>query len=136
MSGVLEQILAELQNIRALIQANGGNLNSGASSLSQQNQQGSGGAGTGTAQQTATTQVGASGALGGGAGTVTHEMLTALVQPLVQQEGTKAQVKTILTEFGLNRLGEAQESQYPALYQRLQQINTGGLAASVGQDLI
>ena len=54
--------------------------------------------------------------------TVTNDMLVALVQPLVQDENTKAKVKEVLTKYSLNRLGEAQESQYAALYAEFQAI--------------
>lgn len=66
---------------------------------------------------------------------VTSEMLTELVQPLVQEEGTKAKVKAVLTKHGLNRLGEASEGQYADLYAEFKAI-ADGAAASGGDDLI
>lgn len=66
---------------------------------------------------------------------VTSEMLTELVQPLVQDEGTKSKVKAVLTKHGLNRLGEASEGQYADLYAEFKAI-ADGAAASGGDDLI
>ena len=75
---------------------------------------------------------------GSGANTaqVTNDMLLALVQPLVQNEGTKEQVKAVLTKHGLNRLGEAQEAQYPTLYAEFKAIADAPAAGGGSGDLI
>jgi hypothetical protein len=57
---------------------------------------------------------------------VTHDELTALVQPLVQDEDTKAQVKAVLTKYGLKRLGDAKEEQYEALKADFEAITADG----------
>lgn len=61
-----------------------------------------------------------------GNSTVTADTLLQIVQPLVQNEATKAKVKEVLTKYNLNRLGEAQESQYAALYAEFTAITAGG----------
>lgn len=53
---------------------------------------------------------------------VTHDALTALVQPLVQNDAQKVKVKEVLTKFGLKRLGDAKAEQYEALYEAFDAI--------------
>lgn len=67
---------------------------------------------------------------------VTNDMLLALVQPLVQNEGTKEQVKAVLTKYGLNRLGEAGEGQYADLYREFKAIADAPAAGGGSGDLI
>lgn len=57
---------------------------------------------------------------------VTSDQLTELVQPLVQDEGTKAKVKDVLTAFGLKRLGEAKEDQFQGLWDAFTEIAESG----------
>jgi hypothetical protein len=49
---------------------------------------------------------------------------------LVQDEGTKAKVKDVLTKYNLNRLGEAQESQYADLYREFEAIKNAPAPSS------
>ena len=112
MTGILERIEAKLDQLLA-----GG----GASSAGTADSGLVGGTTTNTASS--------------GGKKVTSEMLTELVQPLVQEESTKAKVKAVLTKHGLNRLGEASESQYADLYTEFKAI-ADGAAASGGDDLI
>lgn len=111
MSGVLERMEALLERIAAAVE------------------------GAGAA-------VAGSGAAGGGApataqrpGKVSQEDLTALVQPLVQNEESKALVKAVLTKFGLKRLGDAKAEQYETLYTEFAAIAGGG-AEEDDSDLI
>lgn len=126
MSGVMEQILAELQKQTAILQgiASTGNA-----------PQVAGGIGTErTVPQGATTTGGASAA--SATGVVTSDDLLALVQPLVQNEVTKAQVKDVLTKYGLNRLGEAKPEQYASLQAEFKAIAGGGAVAQADDGLI
>lgn len=78
-------------------------------------------------------------AVAAAAGTkITSDDLLAIVQPLVQAEDTKAKVKAVLEQHGLNRLGEATEAQYPTLYAAFQTIAGAAPApaTAASQDLI
>lgn len=135
---LLERIAVALERIAA----NGGpgNPQTGPSS-SPSGLIGSDGLAPTTAPQAATTVGGVSGVSVGGAPAgvgqnVTHEMLMSLVQPLVQDEGTKAQVRSVLNQHGLNRLGEANETQYFSLYTAFQQIGAPQAQPQQSNDLI
>lgn len=52
--------------------------------------------------------------------------LTALVQPMVQDDDLKGKVKDVLTSFGLARLGEAKEEQYAALHEAFSALTAEG----------
>lgn len=69
-------------------------------------------------------------------GAITADSLTQLVQPLVQDEGTKEKVRAVLTKYGLNRLGEAQESQYAALHAEFTAIASAPAQPAAEQSLI
>jgi hypothetical protein len=108
MSGILEQILDELKKLNAAVAA-GPVVNTGGPTVV-----------ASTNGSTPTTSTSA----------VTNDMLVALVQPLVQDEGTKAKVKDVLTKYNLNRLGEAQESQYADLYREFEAIKNAPAPSS------
>jgi hypothetical protein len=67
---------------------------------------------------------------------VTSEMLTELLQPLVQSEDSKAKVKAVLTANGIGRLGEASESQYEKLYAEFKAIADNAASGGANDDLI
>ena len=106
MTGILERIEAKLDQLLA-----GGGASSG------------GTADSGLVGGTTTNSAGTGGKK------VTSEMLTELVQPLVQDEGAKSKVKAVLTKHGLNRLGEASEGQYADLYAEFKAIADGAAVA-------
>lgn len=111
MNGLLEQILAAIQeNTAALREGRGGG--------------GTIGNGGGVNAQQYAGQTGAPVALSPPAtpATVTADQLTGLIMPHIANEAIKAALGVAMRANGVNNLPEAQPHQYPALYAAFQQV--------------
>lgn len=65
---------------------------------------------------------------------VTHDDISAKVQPLTQDVDTKAKVREIMTKFNVKRLADLKEEQYKAFWLELDKLEKGEAEDSSGDD--
>lgn len=115
MSGILEQILAELQAIKAILSA-------GAPVATQPVVPATQPVVSATQQVSAAAPADPFGLAAPAATAVTDAMVMGLIEPHLDNAPLKAGLQAVLAQMGIARLPEARPDQLPALYTAFQQV--------------